>query len=155
MSQVSWGGLSPWPRHFSARAVVGRCLQANLPVAGYDALFAVLEQNFHSLSSKAQVAVIILVTRAWEHCHPGAVSPQFMGLARVSSCLESSPICYCLGPSSMEMFQHFYFSCKCLLLDRLLSTPIPPFPASLKVSFPSWKSEKPQGPQAPLLLVPS
>lgn len=94
MSQVSWGYLSPWPKHFSARAIVGSCLQANLPVAGYGALFAALEQNFHSLSSKAEVAVIILSTSAWGHCHLGAVSPQLMALARVSSCLRSNSICY-------------------------------------------------------------
>lgn len=45
------------------------------------------------------------------------------------------------------MFQHFYFSHECLLLDGVLSTPIPPLPASLRVSFPSWKSEKPQNPR--------
>lgn len=95
VSQVSWGYLSPWPKHFCARATVDRCLQANLSVAGYGALFAVLEQNFHSLSSKAEVAVIILNTSTWGHCHLGAVSPQLMALARVSSCLGSNPICYC------------------------------------------------------------
>lgn len=76
---------------------MGRCLQANLPVAGYGALFAVLEQNFHSLSRKAEVAVIILGTRPWGHCQLGAVSPQLMALATVFSCLGSvnNPICYC------------------------------------------------------------
>lgn len=31
MSQVSWGCLSPWLRHFPAWAIVGRCLSKPAP----------------------------------------------------------------------------------------------------------------------------
>lgn len=133
-NELSVPGLLLRPRHLAAGGILRRCLQANLPAPGCDALYCAAGAKFLSSERRGWAAAVVLVPSAWWcwHCL-GILSSWPLPGSHVAFGFQRFVIA---GPGSMGTFSGFFpaagVCCGCLLRGRVLPAPLLPLPATPK-----------------------